>query len=112
MLWLFHPQGEYFYYLLRSGVKNLYFNRELCIQISEQFEALGAAISLKTVVIVGGLDPMAQAIALSKKPHISNFKNYITDSYSNKIVIGTPGRILYHLENTKGFHLKNMKYLV
>lgn len=48
--------------------------RELCIQIAEQFEALGVAISLKTVVIVGGLDPMAQAIALSKKPHISLLK--------------------------------------
>ena len=68
MLWLFLPQGEYFKYL--SYDLN-FFKRELCIQISEQFEALGAAISLKTVVIVGGLDPMAQAIALSKKPHIS-----------------------------------------
>jgi len=27
-------------------------------------------------------------------------------------VIGTPGRLLYHLENTKGFDLKNIKYLV
>ena len=30
----------------------------------------------------------------------------------NKIVIGTPGKILYHLENTKGFHLKALKFLV
>jgi len=45
--------------------------RELCIQISEHFEALGAGISLKTCIIVGGLDPMAQAIALQKKPHVS-----------------------------------------
>lgn len=27
-------------------------------------------------------------------------------------MIGTPGKILYHLENTKGFHLKNLQYLV
>ena len=27
-------------------------------------------------------------------------------------VIGTPGKILYHLENTKGFHLKSLKFLV
>lgn len=27
-------------------------------------------------------------------------------------MIGTPGRLLYHLENTKGFDLKNIKYLV
>lgn len=28
------------------------------------------------------------------------------------LVIGTPGRLLYHLENTKGFSFKNLKYLV
>ncbi|EAR91857.2 DEAD/DEAH-box helicase (macronuclear) [Tetrahymena thermophila SB210] len=71
--------------------------RELCMQIAEHFEALGVGISLKTTVIVGGLDPMAQAIALSKKPHI---------------IIGTPGRILYHMQNTKGFNFKALKFLV
>lgn len=65
--------------------------RELSVQISEQFEALGSSINLKTVVIVGGLDPQSQVRALAKKPHI---------------VIGTPGRLIYHLENTKGFSLK------
>lgn len=54
-------------------------------------------IGLKTATIVGGLDPMVQAIALSKKPHV---------------IVGTPGRILYHLQNTKGFSLKNLKFLV
>lgn len=71
--------------------------RELCMQIAEHFEAIGAGVSLKSIVIVGGLDPMAQAIALAKKPHI---------------VIGTPGRILYHMQNTKGFNFKQLKYLV
>lgn len=37
--------------------------RELAIQISEQFEALGAGIGLKTAVLVGGIDMMAQARA-------------------------------------------------
>lgn len=34
--------------------------RELAIQIAEQFEALGAGIGLKTAVLVGGIDMMAQ----------------------------------------------------
>lgn len=38
-----------------------------------------------------------QSIALGKKPHI---------------VVATPGRLLDHLENTKGFSLRNLKYLV
>ncbi|KAI9838537.1 MAG: ribosomal RNA processing protein [Sarea resinae] len=40
---------------------------------------------------------VSQAIALGKKPHI---------------VVATPGRLLDHLENTKGFSLKKLKYLV
>lgn len=38
-----------------------------------------------------------QAIALGKKPHI---------------IVATPGRLLDHLENTKGFSLRALKYLV
>lgn len=71
--------------------------RELAIQISEQSEALGAFIGLKTCVLVGGLDLMQQAISLSKKPHI---------------IIGTPGRVTDHLQNTKGFNLNAVRYLV
>eukprot|EP00163_Fabomonas_tropica_P003695 TRINITY_DN13205_c0_g1_i2.p1 TRINITY_DN13205_c0_g1~~TRINITY_DN13205_c0_g1_i2.p1 ORF type:complete len:453 (+),score=104.88 TRINITY_DN13205_c0_g1_i2:203-1561(+) len=71
--------------------------RELAVQISEQFEALGSTIGVKCVVCVGGIDMVTQAIALAKKPHI---------------VVGTPGRLLDHLTNTKGFSLRNLKYLV
>ena len=60
--------------------------RELAIQISEQFEALGAGISVKCSVLVGGIDMMAQAVSLAKRPHI---------------IVGTPGRVVDHLSNTK-----------
>ena len=39
---------------------------------------------------------MAQ-VALAKKPHV---------------IVATPGRLLEHLEETKGFSLRNMKFLV
>ena len=71
--------------------------RELCVQIAEQFEALGSLIGLRTAVLVGGLDMVSQAIALSKKPHI---------------IVGTPGRVADHMANTKGFHLKKLRYLI
>ncbi|RYY32921.1 DEAD/DEAH box helicase, partial [archaeon] len=71
--------------------------RELAFQISEQFEALGSAIGLRTAVVVGGVDMMSQAIALARRPHV---------------VIGTPGRVVDHLENTRGFSLRSIKYLV
>ena len=71
--------------------------RELAFQISEQFEALGATIGVKCCVIVGGIDMMTQAMMLAKKPHV---------------IIATPGRLVDHLENTKGFNLKSLKFLV
>ncbi len=71
--------------------------RELAYQISQAFEALGSLISVRCAVIVGGMDMVPQAIALGKKPHI---------------IVATPGRLLDHLENTKGFSLRALKYLV
>ncbi|KAL6499810.1 DEAD-box ATP-dependent RNA helicase 10 [Orobanche gracilis] len=71
--------------------------RELAIQIAEQFEALGSGIGVKCAVLVGGVDQVQQSIALGKRPHI---------------VVATPGRLLDHLTNTKGFSLRTLKYLV
>lgn len=71
--------------------------RELCVQIGETFESLGVGISLQTTVLVGGLDMTSQAMALSKRPHC---------------IVASPGRLVDHLENTKGFHLRTVKYLI
>ena len=71
--------------------------RELAFQIGEQFTALGSTIGVRCAVIVGGVDMTQQKIAISKKPHI---------------IIATPGRLADHIENTKGFSLKAVKYLV
>lgn len=71
--------------------------RELAAQIGQAFEALGSLISLRCAVIVGGLDMVPQAIALGKKPHV---------------IVATPGRLVDHLEKTKGFSLRTLKYLV
>ena len=71
--------------------------RELAYQISQAFEALGSLISVRCAVIVGGMDMVPQAIALGKKPHV---------------IVATPGRLLDHLENTKGFSLRSLRYLV
>ncbi|GLT29126.1 hypothetical protein SLA2020_040120 [Shorea laevis] len=40
--------------------------RELALQITEQFEALGSGIGLKCAVLVGGVDMVQQQIALGK----------------------------------------------
>ncbi|KAL9257075.1 DEAD-box ATP-dependent RNA helicase 10-like protein [Drosera capensis] len=71
--------------------------RELAIQIADQFEALGSDIHLKIAVLIGGVDITQQQINLGKRPHV---------------IVGTPGRLLDHLTNTKGFSLRTLKYLV
>lgn len=84
-----HPQ-RYFALVLTP-------TRELAFQISEQFEELGREIGVQCCVIVGGMDMVSQSLMLAKKPHI---------------LIATPGRLVDHLENTKGFNLRAIKYLV
>jgi ATP-dependent RNA helicase DDX47/RRP3 len=71
--------------------------RELAYQISQQFEALGSAIGVRSVVLVGGINETEQSIAIAKRPHI---------------IVATPGRLHWHLENTKGFSLRGVKFLV
>lgn len=57
--------------------------RELAFQLADQFRALGAGMSLKDCVVVGGLDMQQQAKELSRRPHV---------------VIATPGRLRALLE--------------
>ena len=71
--------------------------RELAFQISEQLESLGSDIGVRCCTIVGGVDMMSQSIALARKPHI---------------IVASPGRIVDHLENSKGFNLSTLKMLI
>ncbi len=57
-----------------------------CLHTSTLPQALGAGIGVKCAVLVGGIDMMAQAIALARRPHV---------------IVGTPGRVVDHLSNTK-----------
>ena len=52
--------------------------RELAYQLAEQFLAVGKPLGLETITVVGGMDMMAQAAALEKRPHV---------------VVATPGRL-------------------
>ncbi|PHJ19579.1 dead deah box helicase family protein [Cystoisospora suis] len=71
--------------------------RELCLQISQQILAMGATLGVTVVTLVGGLDHNTQAVALAKRPHV---------------IVGSPGRVVDHLQQTKGFSLKSVKVLV
>ena len=71
--------------------------RELAFQIHQVVNGLGHTIGCTSICIVGGVPMAQQSIALGRNPHI---------------IVATPGRLLDHLTNTKGFHLRKLKYLV
>jgi len=71
--------------------------RELAYQIAEQFRVLGKPLGLKDVIIVGGMDMIAQALDLSKKPHV---------------VVATPGRLADHIRSSNTFSMSNLKFLI
>ena len=54
-------------------------------------------MGLRVATIIGGLDLKDEIKGLSAKPHI---------------VVGTPGKIVYHMENTKAYNYRNTKFLV
>ncbi|CUS22189.1 LAQU0S04e10242g1_1 [Lachancea quebecensis] len=87
---LWHDQEPYYACVLAP-------TRELAQQIKETFDSLGGAMGVRTTCIVGGMNMIDQARDLMRKPHI---------------IIATPGRLMDHLENTKGFSMRKLKFLV
>ena len=71
--------------------------RELAMQIADQFRNLGRDIGLTVTLVVGGTDMPEQARNLARKPHV---------------LVATPGRLLDHLQKTRGFSLSKIRYLV
>ncbi|RHW69561.1 ATP-dependent DEAD/H RNA helicase [Trypanosoma brucei equiperdum] len=71
--------------------------RELAQQVAAQFVMLGSSVGLRVATLVGGADMVDQACELSRRPHV---------------VVGTPGRVKDHLNNTKGFQLVKLHALV
>lgn len=87
---LWYAQTPYFATVLAP-------TRELAYQIKDTFVALGSGMGLRCACIVGGMDMMEQVKELMRKPHI---------------IVASPGRLMDHLEHTKGFSLRAMKFLV
>ena len=70
--------------------------RELAFQVYEAFQKVGGPLGLRFAVLIGGEPIRRQIFALQKKP---------------QILIGTPGRIIDHLEQ-KTVSLSDTKILV
>lgn len=70
--------------------------RELAVQVKTELFHIGRKKRLKIPVLFGGMPIDKQALTLKQKSHI---------------IVGTPGRIIDHI-NRKNLNLSNIKYLV
>lgn len=70
--------------------------RELALQVHDVFQKIGTSLNIRSAVLIGGESIGRQIQALRRNPHI---------------VIGTPGRIIDHLEQ-KTVSLKSVAMLV
>ena len=70
--------------------------RELALQVHKVFDEIGSSLRVRTAVLIGGDSMRNQIFSLQKKP---------------SIVIGTPGRIIDHLQR-KTVSFREVKILV
>src|SRR5579859_236293 len=77
-------------YVLNTGLSSD-LSRELAMQIADQFLALGASVSLKLTLVVGGTSQLTQAVSLAHRPHI---------------VVATPGRLADQIMSSSGDDVK------
>ncbi|KAM7533365.1 hypothetical protein Aperf_G00000124630 [Anoplocephala perfoliata] len=72
--------------------------RELAMQTRQHFMDLGSRFGLRVLCLVGGQHIEDQQRSLKQIKH--------------HIIIGTPGRIVFHIENTKELILHKLRYFV
>jgi len=70
--------------------------RELALQVDENIKKFASGIGVRTAVLIGGASMFTQLKMLERKPHI---------------IIGTPGRIIDHLEQ-KSLTLSHIRVLI
>lgn len=70
--------------------------RELALQVDEVFRKIGASLGIRTAILIGGESTYRQIHAIRRNP---------------QVVIGTPGRIIDHIEQ-KTLSLKSVSVLV
>lgn len=85
-------------------------------QVKEVFSALASAVGLSVGLAVGQSSIANEISELIEKPSIGicydseDFSQEIRSSVD--ILVATPGRLMDHINNTKGFIVEHLCYLV
>lgn len=87
-------------------------------QVKDVFAALAPAVGLSVGLAVGQSSIADEVSVLIKKPNIETVICYDLEDSSETlkssvdILVATPGRLMDHINNTKGFTLEHLCYLV
>lgn len=92
--------------------------RDLALQVKEVFAALAPAVGLSVGLAVGQSSIADEISQLIKKPKLEAGMCYDPEDLVQKfqssvdILVATPGRLMDHISNTKGFTLEHLSFLV
>ncbi|GAV75017.1 DEAD domain-containing protein/Helicase_C domain-containing protein [Cephalotus follicularis] len=92
--------------------------RDLALQVKEVFTAIAPAVGLSVGLAVGQSSIADEISELIRRPKLEAGICYDPEnSYQElqsavDILVATPGRLMDHINNTKGFTLENLCYLV
>ncbi|XP_020586976.1 DEAD-box ATP-dependent RNA helicase 1 isoform X2 [Phalaenopsis equestris] len=92
--------------------------RDLAIQVKEVFAAIAPAVGLSVGVAVGQSSIADEVSKLVEQPRLDTFSAFDPEDWppelqsSVDILIATPGRLMDHINTTKGFSLEHLCYLV
>ncbi|KAM3220834.1 hypothetical protein P3L10_020102 [Capsicum annuum] len=92
--------------------------RDLALQVKDDFSALAPAVGLSVGLAVGQSSISDEISELIKKPNVEYGICYDPEEFSYElqsavdILVATPGRLMDHINNTDGFTLEHLCYLV
>ncbi|CAK9151958.1 unnamed protein product [Ilex paraguariensis] len=92
--------------------------RDLAMQVKEVFATIAPAVGLSVGLAVGQSSIADEISELIKRPKLCAGICYDPEDFSQElqsavdILVATPGRLIDHINNTKGFTLKHLCYLV
>ncbi|KAI3887408.1 hypothetical protein MKW92_050794 [Papaver armeniacum] len=91
-------------------------SRDLAVQVKGVFKSIAPAVGLTVGSAIGGKDKMSDEISqLIKRPAIEAGVWYDPEKEFESgvdILVATPGRLMDHINTTKGFTLEHLRFLV
>lgn len=93
-------------------------NRDLAIQVKEVFASIAPAVGLSVGLAIGQSSIADEIAELIKRPKLEAGICYDPEDFAPElqssvdILVATPGRLMDHINNTKGFTLEHLCYLV